>query len=99
MRRDLAVERDLDALDLDDEVAGSLGHHSHLRALDEAPRPRTFAMVPVSPPFRNESGICWQAMPGADPASVRPTVPCMLATVALSMVTPIELASCNKSIL
>ena len=36
MRRDLAVERDLDALDLDDEVAGSLGHHRHLRAIDSA---------------------------------------------------------------
>ena len=53
----LAVEGDLRALDLHDEVARGLGHHRHLRAFDKAERFEVMVQIAASAHLRDDARL------------------------------------------
>ena len=53
----LAVERNLGALDLDDEVTGGLGDYRHLRALDETEVLQMVMKVTATTYLRDRAGL------------------------------------------
>ena len=56
-RGHLAVEGDLRALDLHDEIARGLGHHRHLRAFDEAERFEVMMQIASSAHLRDDARL------------------------------------------